>query len=305
MAAITNANLSVLNTGFNKLYQNGLKSVESQYQQIATIVPSSTASNTYGWLGEMPGLREWAGSRLIKDFMTHNYAIANKLFESTIGVKRTDIEDDNLGIYNPLFTALGQRAGEHPDELMFDLLKSGTANLCYDGQNFFDTDHPVYPNHDGTGTPATVSNYDAGATGNTNATWYLLDTKQALKPLIFQHRTKMEMTAMTKTDDESVFMTDEFRYGVRARHNGGYGFWQMAHASKLDLTAANLNRAIAQMQSRKADGGRALNISPTLLIVPPSLRATALELVKADRLANGQTNINKDVVDVLVTARVQ
>ncbi len=301
MAAINNANLSVLNTGFKKLYQDGLKSVETQYEQIATVVPSSTASNTYGWLGEMPGLIEWVGQRTIKDFAAHSYAIANKLFESTIGVKRTDIEDDNLGVYKPLFTALGHRAGEHPDELVFGLLKNGASNLCYDGQNFFDTDHPVYPNHDGTGTAATVSNYDDG----TEPAWYLLDTKQALKPLIFQRRTGMEMTAMTKTDDESVFMADEFRYGVRARHNGGYGFWQMAHCSKQALTADNLNAAIAKMQERTADGGRALNISPTLLIVPPSLRAAALELVKADRLANGQTNINKDVVDVLSTSRVK
>lgn len=300
MAAITNANLAVLNTGFQKIYQNALKSVEPAHTQIATVVTSNTASNTFGWLGEMPQLVEWVGERTIKDIASHDYSIVNKLFESSVGVKRTDIEDDNLGIYNPLFSALGQRAGEHPDELIFALLKAGDSNLCYDGQNFFDTDHPVYPSHDGTGTAVTVSNFDDGA----EAAWYLLDTKQALKPLIFQQRTGMEMTAMTKVDDENVFMKDQFRWGVRARHNVGFGFWQMAHASKKALTADNLNAAIATMQSRKADGGRLLNISPTLLVVPPSLRATALELVKADRLANGQTNINKDVVDVLVTARV-
>ncbi len=80
--------------------------------------------------------------------------------------------------------------------------------------------------------------------------------------------------------------------------------WQMAHCSKQELTEENLNAAIAKMQSRKADGGRLLDISPTLLIVPPSLRATALKLVKADTMSNGQTNINKDVVDVLSTSRV-
>ncbi len=300
MAVISNANLSVLNTGFKKLFQDGLTSLESQYQQIATTVPSSTASNTYGWLGEMPGMREWVGERTIKNVSSHDYAIKNELWEDTIGVKRTDIEDDNIGIYTPLFTALGQAAGRHPDDLVFGALKNGDKHNCYDGQFFFDTDHPIYANHDGTGDVTTVSNFDDGD----GAGWYLLDVKQSLKPLIFQVRKKVEMTAMTKLDDESVFMRDEFRWGARARHNVGYGFWQMAHKSKLPLTAENLNNAIAKMQERKADGGRLLNINPTLLIVPPSLRAKALELVKADRLANGQTNINKDVVDVLSTARV-
>ncbi|MBS9781108.1 MAG: Mu-like prophage major head subunit gpT family protein [Gammaproteobacteria bacterium] len=300
MAAITNANLAVLNTGFQTIFQNGLKSVEPQYQQIATVVTSNTASNTYGWLGEMPELIEWVGKRTIKDITSHDYAIINKLFESTIGVKRTDIEDDNLGIYNPLFSALGQRAAQHPDKLVFELLKAGTSTLCYDKQNFFDTDHPVYPNHDGTGSPETVSNFDDG----TGAAWYLLDTKQALKPLIFQIRKPVEMTAMMGNNDENVFTEDKYRWGVRARHNVGFGFWQMAHCSKQELTEENLNAAIAKMQSRKADGGRLLDISPTLLVVPPSLRATALKLVKADTMANGQTNINKDVVDVLSTSRV-
>ncbi|HEJ9874075.1 TPA: Mu-like prophage major head subunit gpT family protein, partial [Pseudomonas aeruginosa] len=44
-----------------------------------------------------------------------------------------------------------------------------------------------------------------------------------------------------------------------------------------------------------------LGIRPKLLVVPPSLRSQALEVVKAERNAAGATNINRDVVDVLVT----
>ena len=49
------------------------------------------------------------------------------------------------------------------------------------------------------------------------------------------------------------------------------------------------------------DKGKKLGIRPKLLVVPPSLRAAALEVVKAERDAAGATNINRDVVDVLVT----
>ena len=303
MALVNHATLSALHTAITKTFQKGFNDVEPEYTQIATVVPSSTASNTYGWLGEMPEMREWIGERVIKDISTHAYSIVNKLYESTIGVKRTDIEDDNLGTLTPLAEAHGRRASQHPDKLVFGALKDGQTKMCYDGQNFFDTDHPIYANHDGTGAVTTVSNLDYNAVGNAPS-WYLLDTSNIIKPIIFQKRQAVELTAMTKLDDESVFMIDLFRWGARARHNVGYGFWQMAYKSNKPLTPESLNAAIAHMQSQKADGGRELDIKPTLLVVPPALRAKALELVKADRLANGQTNINKDVVDVLVTQRV-
>ncbi|PNK59459.1 Mu-like prophage major head subunit gpT family protein [Psychrobacter sp. FDAARGOS_221] len=303
MALVNAATLSALNTAIKQTFQKGLDSVEPEYTQIATVVPSSTASNTYGWLGEMPDMREWIGERVLNDIKTHGYTIVNKLYESTIAVKRTDIEDDNLGTLTPLAEAHGRRAMQHPDKLVFGALKDGRNQLCYDGQNFFDTDHPVYEKHDGTGSATTVSNLDYDADSGEPA-WYLLDTSNIIKPIIFQKRKDVELTSMTKLDDESVFMQDIFRWGARARHNVGYGFWQMAYMSNKPLTSDNLNAAIAHMQSQKADGGRELDIKPTLLVVPPSLRAKALELVKAERLANGQTNINKDVVDVLVTQRV-
>jgi phage major head subunit gpT-like protein len=61
--------------------------------------------------------------------------------------------------------------------------------------------------------------------------WYLLDTTRPLKPLILQKFEEIKFTAMDKDDDEAVFMRDEFRYGVSAKDNGGYGLWQLAYKS--------------------------------------------------------------------------
>ena len=58
---------------------------------------------------------------------------------------------------------MGRASQVFPDELVFGLLKTGGSTLCYDGQFFFDTDHPVFPNVDGTGTAVLVSNVAAGA----------------------------------------------------------------------------------------------------------------------------------------------
>jgi phage major head subunit gpT-like protein len=279
MALITNALITALFQGFRGEFQAALTATPTDWQKVATPVPSSTAGNTYGWLGQFPKLREWIGARVVKDMQADAYQILNKTFEATVGVKRTDIEDDNLGIYRPLFAEMGRAAASHPDELIFALLAAGGSTLCYDGQNFFDTDHPVYANTDGTGAVTATSNVNTSGTG---PNWYLLDVSRALKPLILQVRAAADLQAMTDRNDEGVFTNDEYRYGIRARHNAGYGFWQMAYRSNEALTAATYGAARAAMRGFKADGGRPLGIRPNLLVVPSSLEATARKLLVKD-----------------------
>jgi len=297
MAIITPALLSGLRVGFSKAFQDALTNTPTDWEKVATRVPSSSASNTYGWLGQFPALREWVGDRVLKDMAAQAYQIQNKLYEGTVAVKRTDIEDDNVGVYTPLFSEMGRAVRAHADQLVFGLLAAGETTTCYDGQNFFDTDHPVYPNVDGTGTPTLVSNLQAG----TGPAWYLLDTSRALKPLIFQERTTPELEALTSTQDEMVFMSDTYRYGVRYRCNAGFGFWQLAYKSNAALDADNFNAAMAAMMQIKADGGRPLGVKPTTLVVPPSLRADAMALIEAQLTTGGASNPNYKAVEVIVS----
>lgn len=279
MAIITNALIQALFTGFKADFQAALNATPTDWKSVATEVKSSTKSNTYGWLGQFPKFREWIGDRTLRDMAAHGYAIANKDWESTVGVKRTDIEDDEIGIYRPLFTEMGRAAAAHPDELIFALLAAGDTTLCFDGQNFFDTDHPVYPNVDGTGAATSVANCDLGGNG---PKWYLLDTTRAIKPLIYQSRKSPELIALTDSRDEAVFTRNEYRFGADLRGNVGFGFWQMAWASNQDLTSANYAAGRAAMRSFKADGGRPLGIMPNLLVVPPALEEQARSLLVKD-----------------------
>lgn len=286
MAIVTSALVSALSVGFRSDFQSGFAAAiaASQHQRIATVVPSATASNTYGWLGQFPGFREWVGERVLKDMAVHGYSITNKKYESTVAVSRTDIEDDAVGVYRPLMSEMGRAAAVFPDELVFGLLKAGHSTSCFDGQNFFDTDHPVAANVDGTGTAVSVSNLDVPGS-NPGAAWYLLDVTRALKPLIFQERKKPVFTAPTGVDDEAVFMADLYRYGVDTRCNVGFGFWQMAYKSQQALDATHYASARAAMASLRADGGRPLGIAPNLLLVPPSLEGAGRSLLSKD--ANG------------------
>lgn len=292
---INAGNLKTLYVAFKAAFQGGLAQAASQYQQIATTVPSSTGTEEYGWLGSFPNMREWLGDRVVNGAKSHGYSIKNKPFELTVGVPRPSIEDDQYGVYTPMMTEMGRAAAANPDQLVFSLLSAGNATLCYDGQFFFDTDHPV-TGADGV-TVASQSNYDDNAGSGT--TWYLLDTSRALKPIIFQNRKAPNFVSKTAETDDNVFDRNEYVYGVDSRCNVGFGFWQLAYGSRKTLDEAGLTAAYTEMTSRKGDGGRPLGIKPNVLVVPPTLKFAAMKLVNATTLANGADNVMKGLVTVI------
>lgn len=285
---ITAQLLTDLFTGFKTSFRGALASTTSMYQRVATVVPSSARTEKYSWLGAWPKIREWIGDRQVNQLSASNYEVTNKRFESTVAVNRDDISDDQLGIYGPMFQELGRAVGVFPDELVFALLAAGFTTKCYDGQYFFDTDHPV-----GQGV---VSNTQAGA----GAPWFLMDTTRSLKPLIFQDREGFDLVAKDKPTDDNVFDRNEYVYGTTGRCNVGFGFWQMAFGSKAELNAANYEAARAAMMGLKDDEGRPLGIKPNLLVVPGSLEGAANRLLKNLLKAGGETNEWAGTAEVLV-----
>ncbi|WP_316347619.1 Mu-like prophage major head subunit gpT family protein [Desulfuromonas acetoxidans] len=285
--------LRTLFRGFKAAFNKGLGGVTSQWEKIATRVPSTTSSEDYGWLGHIPGMRKWIGDRQINNIKAHGYSIKNDEFEDTIGVPRTAIEDDQYGIFSPLMESMGQAAATHPDELVFELLAAGFETACYDGQYFFDTDHPVI---DKDGNVQSVSNMADGA----NSPWFLLDTSRPLRPIIFQERKKPNFVSKDDEKDDNVFMRAQYVYGVDSRCNVGYGFWQMAYGSKATLNGDNFDAAMQAMLSVKGDHDRKLGIRPTVLVCGANNRAAAKAVLKAQFIDGGNTNTNYDEVELMV-----
>jgi phage major head subunit gpT-like protein len=283
---INSANIKNLFQGFNTSFNKGIQAAPSRYKDVAMVIPSTTSETTYGWLGQFPKLREWVGDRVVKNLTSQSYAVVNKLFESTVSIKRTDIEDDQYGIYAPLMEEIGRATGDHPDELIFALLASGFSTICYDGQFFFDTDHPV----GGEEGVVSVSNTQAGA----GAPWFLLDTSRSIKPLLFQERIPYNFQSLTAETDENVFKRDEYQYGVRARVNAGFGLWQLAFGSKATLDATNYASARSAMMAFKSDEGRPMGIVPNKLVVGPSLEQAALKLINGSIVNEGGVAVSNE-----------
>jgi phage major head subunit gpT-like protein len=290
---ITQTALQNLRVGFKTEFQNAFDAVPSFRGRITRTVTSTTASNVYGWLKGLTGMREWLGDRVVDNLSEAAYTIVNRHFEKTVGVDRNHIEDDNLGIYSESFQLMGDGAARLPEELVWGLLKAGFNTNCYDGQYFFDTDHPVLK---ADGTMGTFANTDGGA----GTPWFLMCTKRPLKPIIYQERKAPTFVSKDRETDDNVFDKRQFVYGVDMRCNVGYGLPQLAWGSKQTLNATNYGIARAAMMGFTADGGGPLGLVPDLLVVPPSLESAARKLLNSEYAAGGETNEWKGTAELLV-----
>lgn len=130
-------------TGLKTLFNNALTAQSGQWQATAMEVQSDAAGEDYAWLSRFPKMKKWMGSKAVKNIAAKKYYVANEDWETTIAVKRNDIEDDRLGLYRTQSQQAGESAGELHDVIV-DGLKNGTfTQLCYDGQYYYDVDHPV------------------------------------------------------------------------------------------------------------------------------------------------------------------
>ena len=288
---ITPQNLRGIYVGFNTIFNKALGDYKPLYPEIATVTPSTTDTETYAWLGDIPGMREWIGDREIQNLTASEYTIKNKSYEATIGIDRDVIEDDRIRLWSSNISALAQNAAKNPDKLIFRLLAEGFTSKCFDGKPFFSDAHKtggktvsnmshaklsldayiaarasmmsltnskgeplalvpdklvVPPALEKEARDILVADFINGTKNTMQGTakplvapqlaghdsaWFLLCTTQPVKPLIYQERKKPKFVSKTNETDDNVFMSKQFLYGVDARGNAGYGFWQMAYGS--------------------------------------------------------------------------
>lgn len=290
---ISQTSLDALRVAFKAEFQRALTMAPPLRDRVAMTVKSSTFENRYGWLKKLSGMREWIGPRVIDNLEESAYSIANRHFEKTVSVDANDILDDNLGQYSTMFAEMGELVSALPEQLVWGLLRNGFTTNCFDGQFFFDTDHPIT---DENGNQTVYANTDGGA----GTPWFLLCTNRTVKPIIYQERKAPEFVTKDKPTDDNTFMDRMYHYGVDMRCNVGYGFPQMAWGSRQTLNGANYAIARAAIQNMKGDGGRPLGLIPNLLVVPPSLESAGRQLLNSEYGTAGITNEWKGTAELLV-----
>lgn len=108
---------------------------------ISNYFTSDQKSEEYPWLGMTPALREWIGGRQAKGFRENAIEIRNKHFEATLEILIQDLRRDKTSQVMTRIQELALRTNSHWASLLSTLILNGASTPCYDGKNFFDTDH--------------------------------------------------------------------------------------------------------------------------------------------------------------------
>lgn len=294
----------VLFTTYRGIFQNALRTPTLDVAKFATKVTSTSATNTYAWLGQSTIFRKWVGERVAQVVAKLAYVIPNVTWEMTQPVSKEAIEDDEIGIFTPLIADMGLSAANHAGQQVMAAYFAGDVNLCFDGKPFFAKDHPLSFNENGTpasGT-ATFSNLLTPALeADYGPKWVIAALGRPIKPLLYQERKAPVLVSKTALDDETVFRTNSFEFGADKRDAVGYTLPQFAVMSRFPVTAENLQKAFTVLETMVGDKGQALGIIPTDMIVAPDLRGEAEDLLLLDRTTGGKSNRWKGRLDLTVT----
>ena len=139
---INRSNVQDVFTNIRASFNAAFEATETQYQALCTVLDTNQIVEKMDWIGTLPNWRKWVGDKQINNLAAHTYALACEEYESTIAVKRRDLEADRLGIYKMQATSQGELAAYFAEERVGEALNNAFDALCYDGQPFFSNDHP-------------------------------------------------------------------------------------------------------------------------------------------------------------------
>jgi phage major head subunit gpT-like protein len=104
-----------------------------------TIPDFSGNKITYDWLGAAPQMREWLAEKRAQGLLKQTWDVVVKRFEASIDVDIDALRDGRGNPYGMRIREMARNAARMRYNLLSDIIR--TNPLCYDGQNFFDTDH--------------------------------------------------------------------------------------------------------------------------------------------------------------------
>ncbi len=100
-----------------------------------------SAGESYAWLGNVKGVREWIGPRNTQSLSEYSFFIQNKRWEDTLVIKDDDYRFDKLGQIKARCDELALTFALHPLQLLTSLIVGGESALCYDSQYFYSATH--------------------------------------------------------------------------------------------------------------------------------------------------------------------
>lgn len=150
---ITAANLDALFISFSKNFEMAYMSEAAPLlEQVGQRIASNARDQRYPFVQSISGaMRQWVGERQVQNIVVDGFTVTNLKWENTLAIERTDLADDQYGVYSSmLIPNLARHAKLLPDlQIASAIEANGTG---YDGVAFFASTHPTDPSGQNSGT---------------------------------------------------------------------------------------------------------------------------------------------------------
>ncbi len=113
---------------------------------------AKTGVGSYAWLGDIPGVKQWLGSKLYGDLNKYTYSITNKRWYNGFNVHKDAFRRDELDSIRPRMQMLVAGLEDWKAEMIIEFLLAGTSTLAFDGKAFFSSSRTNDNLLEGTGT---------------------------------------------------------------------------------------------------------------------------------------------------------
>lgn len=198
------------------------KAFPAAYDAFTTVMPSTTKVETHTYMTNLPRLQEFNGYTPFARLMDKTYTVANKEYRVGLTVRKTDLDDDQIGGYLRSVNALPKRAQMDVGHKVLAHLAAGTTNTCFDGTAFFANSHTI-----GTGDNLDTANFASNDAVTHKVIGLILDNP-VVKPVIYQDREALS-NLQTDADTPQAALQKEYQYWVDGRFGLAYGYWWDAY----------------------------------------------------------------------------
>lgn len=142
MIEVNSENLKALDLTIKTTFRETKDNVKNadMYKEFAEVVPSNTKVHGVLTLIDAPGMREFTDERIPGTISDVLYQVTHRKWESTLNVKREDIEDDNIGYIPAAVRKMVTKSKKHYTRLASAALDAGLSAKMSDGKAFFHAD---------------------------------------------------------------------------------------------------------------------------------------------------------------------
>lgn len=205
------------------------------WEEVTTILPSTTRFENYLNANPVPGFQLWQGSRNYAQLSTFVFQVQNFTFHDDFFATLEDVEDDQTGLLMQQPKFLSEKAKLFPGRLVDKLLGRALGatiagvgpqiglTVAFDGSPFFFNRTVSTANAFGVGN--NLINYTStgsadGLTYNLAALYY---ASPVLKPLVWQHRSGPDFETNSGAPESKE--NRQIRWWVDLRGAPFFGYW--------------------------------------------------------------------------------